>query len=322
MKKYFCTLFDGYYLLKGLVMLRSLQQHCPSAHIFVLCMDDITKQVLEKLGFSNLTCIEIGVIEDDELLEVKKTRSKAEYCWTLSPVLPWYIFENYIEVDAITYLDADLCFYSSLDPLFDEINDASIVIIEHRFPLQFKHMEVRGKFCVEWVGFRRDEAGLACLKRWRDQCIEWCYHRLDGNRMGDQKYLDSWPEDYSRLHILQHPGAGIAPWNYSQYIFSREKDLVTVNNFPLIFYHFHQFQILSNAQFDRLSSSYRVLGCEPDLVYQYYEIAISNALSDVRKILPDFSAGMKSSFKVKVQRAIQLLFPSIFKEFLKKFIGI
>jgi hypothetical protein len=172
------------------------------------------------------------------------------------------------------------------------------------------------------VGFRRDEEGLACLRRWKEQCIEWCYHRLEDNRMGDQKYLDAWPSMYADLHILQNPGAGVAPWNYSQYKFFYNDNCIMVNDLPLIFYHFHQFQILNNSKFDRLSSSYRLLGKEPELVYEYYEAAIISALNDVKKISPFFYDGMKPSFKIKLHRAIQLFFPQKLKESLKKFIRI
>jgi len=69
--------------------------------------------------------------------------------------------------------------------LFDEIGDSSIAIIEHRFSPRLKDREVNGRFCVEWNGFRRDDQGLDCLSRWRAQCIEWCYYRLEDGKMGE-----------------------------------------------------------------------------------------------------------------------------------------
>ena len=101
-------------------------------------------------------------------------------------------------------------FYSSVEPLFEEIGDSSIAVIEHRFTPRLKYLEENGRFCVEWVSFRRDKEGLACLYRWRDQCVEWCFARLENGRMGDQKYLDEWPARYATTHVLQHPGAGLA----------------------------------------------------------------------------------------------------------------
>ena len=52
---------------------------------------------------------------------------------------------------------------------------------------------------------------------WRKQCLEWCFYKLEDGKMGDQKYLDEWPDQYASCHIIENMGAGIAPWNYSQY---------------------------------------------------------------------------------------------------------
>lgn len=318
---HFCTLFDSNYLLKGVAMLRTLRQHCPEAHVYVLCMDAQTREILDLLDLPHVSCIALTEIEDEELLAVKPGRSLAEYCWTLSPCLPWFVLQQNPGIGFITYLDADLYFYSPVQPLFNEIGNASIAIIEHRFTPQLKHLEVNGRFCVEWVSFRRDDQGLACLARWREQCIEWCFHRLEEDRMGDQKYLDQWPGMYSGLHILQHPGAGIAPWNYSQYRFGQDdQGAIILDSAPLVFYHFHQFQLLSNGSFDRLSGAYTTMGPEPGLVYETYEGALTGVLKEVRALRPGFSAGMKPVLRVKSQRLVQYLLPQSLKQLLKKVI--
>lgn len=302
-------------------MLRTLKQHCPEACVHVLCMDAQSREILETLKLPDVAYLSLADIEDEALLAIKPTRNMAEYCWTLSPCLPWYVLQNNPHVGEITYLDADLYFFGSLQPLFDEIGEASITIIEHRFPPPFKHLEMNGRFCVEWVGFKRDEQGMACLARWREQCIEWCFHRLEDNRMGDQKYLDAWPSTYSNLCILSHPGAGVAPWNYSQYRFGYSAPQGhTVDGAPLVFYHFHQFQLLSNGGFDRLSAAYRALGREPEAVYKAYELALKGVLAEVRALRPGFAAGLKPALRIKTQRLVQYLAPHALKEWLKKFI--
>jgi hypothetical protein len=319
-KNYFCTLFDVNYLAKGVAMLRSLQRFCPNSHVYVLCMDDQTKLILESLRFSHITYLTLEEVEDQDLLDIKPGRNRAEYCWTLSPCLPWYVLMNNGDIEFITYLDADLYFYSDIQPILDEIGNASIAIIEHRFVAELKHLENRGKFCVEWVSFRRDAEGLACLKRWREQCIEWCFYRLEENRMGDQKYLDAWPDKYKNLHIIQHVGAGIAPWNYAGYEFSLSDDMIEVNGFPLIFYHFHQFQILSFGRYDRLSQYYTRMREVPDSVYTAYELAISSIMSEIKKIVPNFNAGVKPYLRVKAQRYVQFFAPEWLKHKLKRII--
>ena len=291
-------------------MIRSLEQYCQGAHIFVLCMDKETQEILVQLDLSSITCIPLSDIEDEELLSAKKDRTVAEYCWTLTPSLPWHILQNNPSIEAITYLDADLLFYSSLEPIFEEIGVNSIAIIEHRFTPRLKEREENGIFCVEWVGFRRDEEGLACLSRWREQCIEWCYNRLDNGRMGDQKYLDEWPDRYKSCHIIQHAGAGIAPWNYAQYNFDSDTDgNITVEGIPLVFYHFHQFQLLDNGHFNRLSTYYTSECAEPSAIYQTYEDSLLKVLQEVRDIDPVFSAGLNPAVRVAFRRWMQRIVP-------------
>lgn len=319
-KNYFCTLFDANYLAKGVAMLRSLKKYCLNPHVYVLCMDEETKSLLHTFDFSYVTCLTLGEIEDQELLAIKPTRNSAEYCWTLSPCLPWFVLQNYAHVDFITYLDADLYFYSDVQPIIDEIGDSSIAIIEHRFVPELQHLVNRGRFCVEWVSFRRDKEGLACLNRWREQCIEWCFYRLEENRMGDQKYLDSWPNLYENICILQSVGAGIAPWNYVNYKFSEAGGVIRVDGAPLIFYHFHQFQILSYGRFDRLSRYYTKLGKAPSAVYFEYEKAISSIMNELKEIRPGFRAGVKPYFRIKAQRVFQFIAPEWLKHSLKRII--
>lgn len=293
--RYFCTLFDSNYLLKGVAMVRSLLCHCPEANIYILCMDDLALELLARLSLPGAVLIPLAAIEDQQLLQAKQDRSVAEYCWTLSSCFTWYVLMEFPSISYITYLDADIFFYSSLDPIFSEVASASIAIIEHRFSPRYIDREVNGRFCVEWVGFARDEQGLKCLAHWREQCIEWCYYRLEETRMGDQKYLDQWPSLYGECHIIKSIGAGIAPWNYdAHHIDGGLAAPIRVDGEPLIFYHFHQFQVLSGGGFHRLSPFYSSYCAEPESVYASYEMALEEVLSDIRRLEPTFSAGMAS----------------------------
>lgn len=302
-------------------MLNSLKAHCPEAVIYVLCMDLDTEQILKKINLSNVNLIALGEIEDADLLRVKDQRGIAEYCWTLSPCLPSYILNKCPHVDFITYLDADLFFFSDLKPLFEEISQASIVIIEHRFTPRLRDQEVKGRFCVEWVSFRRDLQGLECLERWREQCIEWCFYRLEDGKMGDQKYLDPWPKNFTGCHILKHEGAGVAPWNYPQYsILKGGNNDIFINSKPLIFYHFHQFQILDDGQFNRLSSFYTEEAPEPELIYAPYELAINRVITEVRMNYPNFNRGFKSKGSVVTRRFAQKFLSKSIKDYIRKFV--
>lgn len=303
-------------------MLTSLKKYCQGAVVFVLCLDELASDVLNSLQIDGCICVPISLVESDVVLAAKANRNIAEYCWTLSSYFTAWLMENHSEVDLITYLDADLMFFSSPEALFDEMKDASIGIMEHRFIPRLKQLESKGRFCVEWVSFRRDAQGLACLYRWRDQCLEWCYDRLEDGRMGDQKYLDAWPQDFSRTHILMHLGAGVAPWNYSNYTYRQNsKGQIRVDDVPLIFFHFHQFQLIDDGSFYRISPYYAVEASVPEVIYGPYESAMRDMVRTIRTLRPEFSKGMKSHAQVYSRRWIQTYVPRPVKELLKRFIS-
>lgn len=320
MSRAYCTLFDKGYLIKGLSMLRSLQKWDAQCFIYVLCMDDVTYRVLFEIDLPYVSLIQLSELEDEDLRRVKIGRGKAEYCWTLSPCLPYYILSNHKDVNFITYVDADLYFYSPVDAIYDEAGDGSLVITGHKFTQRLKPREENGLFCVQWVSFRRDQQGMNCLSRWRQQCIDWCFYRLEDGKMGDQKYLDEWPILYPACHVVKNNGAGVAPWNFPNYSIHESKDgSILVDGTPLIFYHFHQMQILSDGRFNRLSEEYRADGLEPDCIYRVYENALKSSLAEIRKVYPGFVEGMQISSKVAVRRFFQSYIPMNIKNFIRRF---
>ena len=257
MKNIYCTLFDSGYLDKGLVMYHSLQTATNDFKLYVLAMDDICFRVLEKYDLPNLTLISLNEFEDDELKVAKRNRSKAEYCWTCSSGLIYYIFKRYHE-EICTYIDADLYFYQDPQILVDEIvnNKASIGLIEHRFPknIEGKYSQQNsGTYCVQFNTFRNDVSGMEALEYWRRCSLEDCRKTSDGKHFGDQMYLEDWLERFEKVHVIQNEGAGLARWNISDYknynpvdntiFYKREKERV-----GMVFYHFHGIEMLSDQE--------------------------------------------------------------------------
>lgn len=319
-RRYFCTLFDSSYLFKGVAMITSLKKYCADSTIYVLGMDEMAVAILDRMQIDGCICVPLSKVENALLLAVKRERNIAEYCWTLSSSFTAWLMDSCPEIELLTYLDADLMFFSSPEPVFSELANASIGIIEHRFIPRLQHLESKGRFCVEWVSFRRDAQGIACLNRWRDQCLEWCYDRLEDGRMGDQKYLDDWPLDYSQCHVIQHLGAGVAPWNYANYAIDLGSGgEIKVGGEELVFFHFHQFQLMDDGSFYRMSAYYSQEKPAPPLIYEAYETEMRDVVRSVKAVYPYFSRGMKSRAEVYSRRWVQMYVPRFAKELAKRF---
>jgi len=204
-------------------------------------MDKETHNALGNMKLSNIGLIALADFErgDGALGRAKENRSQIEYYFTCTPSLPLFILRNFSEVKLITYLDADLYFFSNPDVIYREIGSHSIAIVGHNFAPQARPMALSGLYNVGWLSFRRDENGLACLDWWRRLCNEWCQDRVDGDRFADQKYLDDWPARFKDVVILQNKGINVAPWNVENYKVHTDKNNVWVDDQLLIFFHFH-----------------------------------------------------------------------------------
>lgn len=316
--RYYATLFDSAYLSRGLALYESLKDHSSSFHLYIFAFDTMTYDILRSLILDNVTVISLKEFESPELIEVKKDRSKAEYCWTCTPSVIYYVLKRF-NVNECTYLDSDLFFYSDPSPLISEMEGAGkkILITEHRFSAipGFFELKRAGRFCVQFMTFSNEESSLKVLERWRSQCIDWCYSRYEEGKFGDQKYVEEWPGLYQNIHILQHQGGGIAPWNILRYSFNnsevplkgREKRKGSV--FNVVFFHFQYVKLLDKGFYDL--GWYFIPSSVKELFYLPYLKKLKDIENMLKDKLPDSRTGIME-FKIKG-------FKDIIKTGIKKF---
>lgn len=285
----FCTYFDKAFLQKGLALHSSIIRYNPDAKLYILAFDAYTERILKRMKLRGVHVISLKEFEDKELLTAKKNRNKIEYIWTCTPSLPLYIFKTVPKTKYVVYLDADLYFYSDISEAVSEIGNKSILAVGHRFPKGLEHLALdSGFFNVAFNIFKNDSTGIRCLKRWRKQCIDWCYWRKEGNKLGDQMYLDEWPKIYKdKLVVSKNKGLDVAPWNVSQYKIKNKGDYVYVDADKLSCYHFHQFQILGPKNFSRILG-YTLSKDVIRYIYQPYEKELSKQYLKIREFDTDF----------------------------------
>jgi hypothetical protein len=213
--EHYVTLFDGNFLPQGLALIDSLERFAGEHTLWVVCMDERAQRVLEAKAKPNVRTIPLAQAETPELLAVKPGRSRAEYCWTLTSRAPKLVFDRDAAARRVTYIDADMSFLGSPQPIFDELDRSGkdVLITEHAYDPEYDQSAASGRFCVQFITFVRD-SGEDVRRWWEARCLEWCFNRMEPGRFGDQKYLDDWPERFGdHVHVLQRKDAIQAPWN-------------------------------------------------------------------------------------------------------------
>ena len=252
--RHYCTYFDHRYLARGLALYGSLARHAQPFTLFVLCLDEPAREALVRLGLPEVQVIALEEFErgDEALREAKQNRSLVEYYFTCTPSLPLYLFRRFPELEQVIYLDADLYFYASPQPIYEEMGDGSIMLVDTHYPPERRRRweERTGRYNVGLLAFRNDEWGKKCLAWWRERCLEWCYDRPKDGKFGDQKYLDDWPERFRGVVVAQHRGVNMGPWNAGDSVIEQEDGRVLVNGEPLVCYHFHGVRVMSARVFD------------------------------------------------------------------------
>jgi len=284
----FVTLFDKNYLSRGLALYDSLLKHCDDFFIYILTLDEETKMFLTNKNKKNIHIISLNEIESfyPELAEIKKNRSVAEYCWTLTPYSIQYTIKTF-KLDSCTYLDADIYFYNNPKIIFDEAKGYSIIITEHRYTPKDDQTKTSGKYCVQFTYFKNDNDGMEALEWWRQRCGEWCYNRYEDGKFGDQKYLDDWITRFTGVYVPKHIGCGLAPWNIQQFTLSNEnnilyvQDKITKIKQLVVFYHFHSLRelFINSKEISYYLCGYYLDSMTIELIYIEYVKLLSAAIS-------------------------------------------
>lgn len=291
----FCTLFDSKYLDRGIALCKSLNFVENELTIYVFAFDNIAFQILNEMKIANVILIREEEFLDSTLLKIKEERSRTEYCWTCTPVIIQYAIEHF-KIDHCIYIDADMYFYQSPKILFEEIKKGKgdVSVISHRFPenieksLSLKH---HGLYCVEFNTFFNNDNGMRILDDWKQKCLNACSMEVGNGSFGDQLYLNHWPKRFEGVYELVNKGAGVAPWNLSDYKLLKQKE----NNFilkykksencQLIFYHFQGVRFINDKYVN--INVYNTLGkFDAQLVKKLYDSYIKEIIN-IRRFLKE-----------------------------------
>jgi hypothetical protein len=272
--EHYITLFDSLYLPQGLSLHASLERHAKLFTLWVLCMDDTTHAILGRLELPHVRLLRLADVETEDLLRIKPTRTKGEYCWTVTPFAPRFVFEADATVERVTYLDADVWFRKTPAPIFREFekSEKHVLITDHGYAPEFDLSAIRGQYCVQFMTFTR-HGGEVVRKWWEQKCIEWCYGYYEDGKFGDQMYLDDWPERFCEyVHVLNQKEWMLAPWNAIRFPYGNA-----------IAFHFHGLRLLKGEKV-MLSDYYPLPKSLRDYLYIPYLSDLHASVSALKSI--------------------------------------
>lgn len=259
MYNYYCTTCSMEYCYQGLVLYNSLVRYDKDFKLFIICLDNKMVQFLDNLQYSNLVPIDVRDIEEayKELLEVKQVRNKREYAWTLKPSIVLYLFENFDYADHVLWLDSDMQFLCSPEPLYDEWNGLSILLSEQYYTDSYEYLvSGYGKFQAGFIGFKNNENGIECLRWWQERCMEWCSDKADNGKWADQKYLDEFPQRFKGVGVVNNLGINLTPFTVYRInteqgkVVIKKPDGLYIDDVRIILYHYYGFRFYDHNEYD------------------------------------------------------------------------
>ena len=227
--EHFVTLFDSLFLPQGLALHASMQRHAGDYTLWVLCVDDAAHRHADPAercpGRSSLRAHRP---RDPELLHGQaRARTRGEYCWTLTPFAPRFVFEADPAAQRVTYLDADLWFRQSAEAAVRASSSVRCRRADHRSRLRAEHSTsrriVRPVLCaVHDLRPRARRAGAAVVGRALHRVV---LRALRGRQVRRPEVPRRLARAFRRteVHVLRDRGLMLAPWNATRFPYSEAR---------------------------------------------------------------------------------------------------
>jgi hypothetical protein len=219
--RHYVTVCDRAFIPRLKVLHASMVRHCAPFTLNVLPWDDDVTAWAEGPNAG-------GVVAHPELAEAWMTcklpgppRTLHERMWSARGDLTALLLRGGV-VDSVCQLDADLYFFSSPEPLFEqvELHQAPMGLMPHYFACAAEglpgithesHAELYGVHNSGSVIMR--DAEIA--RRWADMTRAWCYFRAEDGKFADQKFL----EELSLIRgaSILPPWAFPGPWTSKKF---------------------------------------------------------------------------------------------------------
>ncbi|MDQ2087559.1 putative nucleotide-diphospho-sugar transferase [Herbivorax sp. ANBcel31] len=285
MKQVYCTVLSKYRLYQGIALYKSLVDNAEYFRLYILCVDDECYNICSKIGLKNVALLKIADLQNDRLTALRNKRRLSEYCWTLKAFLIEHVLGKIKSGEYITYLDADMYFFSNPSVIYKKEMSADVMLSEHDYSKAYKSLSAYcGKYNSGFMIFKNVTNALNVLKWWQNQCLKWCFNKVKEGKFGDQKYLEFMPKLFENVCSISTKGVNIAPWNEEKYNIIKKEGALYVDADRLVCYHFSGFRILGKNKI-ALASFRKEFN---KILHSEYIYTIKAVIEDIERVAPNF----------------------------------
>lgn len=287
-----CTIVSPNYLHYARTLAASYMAHHPQDQFFVLLVSRERPATLDPSD-----SFRVLHLEDLDLPGIHSLAMQydiLELNTNVKPTLLKYLFREFV-ADNVVYLDPDIFIYDRLQPIFDHLQHANVVLTPHitrpindgKTPTEVDFLST-GVFNLGFVALKRSEQSGALLDWWERRCLDEGYSEIRTGLFVDQKWMNLAPCLFDGVEQCKDAGCNMAYWNLHERSLSTNGDSYVVNgDFPLCFFHFSGVDVFTESSLSKYSNRY-TLSDRPDLagIFADYKAAVRSNLREVEKVMP------------------------------------
>ncbi len=257
MKNCVFTIVAKNYIGLAQILEESLKAKNSDVDFFIFVADEFSETKDEKILPKNIIIAKDNLnISESQWTDMSFKYDLTEFCTSIKPSVFSY-FLNSTDYDKIIYLDPDIYIYNSLNPVFEILDNQSIVLTPHITTIQNEFNGDRsesgllstGVFNLGFCAIKRSLSSQKMISWWHHRLVDKCYIDSYDSYYTDQKWMDFLPCFFTseELHVSLHLGMNIAPWNFFEREIFIENDILKVKNregesnnsiFPVLFVHY------------------------------------------------------------------------------------
>ena len=218
----------------------SVGRHLPEADRFVVLAD---RDDDRRIGAQPFEVIPVEALPVPDVAAFVQRYNAAELCFATKP---WALAEMFRRgYDRVIFLDSDIVVYSSLRPMLDMLDSASILLTPH-----FSNVRegaaggseigilLAGAYNSGFAGLARSPAAEQFAAWWGQKMLHDCRVDIDRGYVGDQRWLDLVPGMFDGVRVVRHPGWNVGRWNLEARPLTSINGEWRVAGEPLVFFHF------------------------------------------------------------------------------------